>query len=84
MVDGGDGHPGVAAVAVLADIAGLDVRRIFPRGISTVVAIGAVATDIRMAEVCRNPANGGVAIVTAVAARQMSRVLADCGDSVMT
>ena len=53
MVDGADRCPDVGGVAVLADIARLDVCGIFACRIVTVVAVNAVIRDIYVIEIRR-------------------------------
>jgi len=65
-----------AVMAVLADIAGLEMRRILANGIGAVVTAEAIASDIDVVEVCRDPAIGRVALVAGIPAAYMRRVLA--------
>lgn len=53
MVDGADRCPDIGGVAVLADIARLNVCEIFAGCIGTVMAVNAVIRDIDVIEVCR-------------------------------
>lgn len=50
MVDGEDGLPDVGAMAVLADVAGLNVSVAFAGRRGAVVAAGAIAENTRMIE----------------------------------
>ena len=78
------GHPGIWVVAVLADIACLNMCRILAGRFRPIVATGAIAGDADMIEVRRQPASGRVAIVAGIAARNVSRVFACCCVAVMT
>ena len=74
----------VRRVAVLANIAGRNVLRIFAGGIGAVMAINAIARYVQMIEVCGQPAGRRVTVVAGIAAQDVSRRLAGCGDAVMT
>jgi len=50
--------PDAGIVAVLADVAGLKMRRSFTGGIRAVVAVYAVVRDVRVIEIRRKPADG--------------------------
>ena len=75
MIDGDDRAPDGCAVAVLAHIRGLRVSRALARCVRAVVAADAVARDVGMIEIGRDPRVGGVAVVAGVAARDVRRVL---------
>ncbi len=75
---------GHRVVAVLADIGGLHVRWVFPSCIGTVMAARAIARDIDVIKICRNPAGSGMTVVTAVAARNVGGVLASRSIAIMT
>lgn len=83
MVDSRNRGKGNDAVAVLANTRSRDMRRRFTDRIDRVVAAGAVAGNIVVAEVCRHPAIGGMAIVAAVAALDMGARFAHRNDVVM-
>ena len=51
MVDGADRYPDVGGVAVLADVACLNVCEILARGICAVVAVDTVIGDVRVIEI---------------------------------
>ena len=53
MVDGADRCPDVGGVAVLADIAGLNVCETLARRIVAVVAVNAVIRDVYVVEIRR-------------------------------
>ena len=63
-------------VAILADNAGLDMRRILAGGVRAVVAAEAVIHDIRVIEIGRYPAHGCMAVVAVIAAIDVCRALA--------
>lgn len=74
----------IGRMAVFADIRCLHVRRILSRRIRAVMAANAIARNVDVIEIRRNPANGAVAIITVVAAGDMRRVLASCNSAIMT
>ena len=51
VVDGKDRRKDVGIVAVLANIAGLDVCQILANGIDTVMAVNTLARDVQMVKV---------------------------------
>ena len=71
-------------MAVLADIGRRDVGRALAGCVGAVVAADAVARDVHVIEIGREPGDGRVAVVAIIAARDMSRVLAGCRVAVMT
>lgn len=83
VVDGERRRPDVAGVTVFANVGRLDVRRRLAGCIRAVVAVETVAGDVYVIEVGRQPADGRMAIVTAIAAGDMRRVLARCGYTVV-
>ena len=80
MIDGHGGRKQIGAVTVFANGSRLNMRRIFAGGFHAVVTTGAVASDIQMIKVRRQPANGAVTVVAGVATRYMRRIFA-CGDN---
>lgn len=58
-------------VAVLADIRGLDMRRVFTDRVAAVMATETVIHDIRVIECCRYPPDGCMAIVAVISTRDM-------------
>ena len=76
MVHRVGGRPLHLVVAVLANVARVDMRLGLARGIDAVVAACAVARDVRVVERRRYPAVGRVAVVTGVATREMPGMLA--------
>jgi len=73
----------IRRVTVLADIRSLNVCRILAGCVGTVMAAGAVSSDIHMIEIRRQPTNCTVAIVASVAAFNMGWVLTCGRDTVM-
>jgi len=57
--------------------------RVLASRIRAVVAADAIAGDVDVIEIRRNPRSGGVAIVTIVAARDVRRVLARCDGAIV-
>ncbi len=83
MVDSNDRHPGSRCVAVFADIGRTYMRRVLAGCIGTVMASEAIAGDVYVIEVGRNPRDGSVAVIAVVAARDVCRILADRGGSIV-
>ena len=84
MVNYEDRLPDIGAMAIFTDVAGLDVRLALPRGFDAVMTFSAVAREVHMIEIGRQPGNRRVAIVAVVAARNVRRMLARCRDAVVT
>lgn len=57
VIDDIDRHPHVGVMAILADICGLNMRHVLASGIRTVVATYAITGNVRVIEICRQPAN---------------------------
>jgi len=60
-------------MAVLADIRGLDMRRVFTDRLAAIMATETVIHDICVVECCRYPPDGCMAIVAVIAAGDMRR-----------
>ena len=71
-------------MAVFTNIGGLHVRRVLPSRIGTVMAAGTVAGDVDVIKIRRHPAGSGMTVVTGVAARNMTWVLAGRSIAIMT
>ena len=84
VVDGVDGRERVGVMAVFADIGRRNVRRVLADRIRAVVAARTTIDDIRVIEVRRRPANRRVTVVAGIAGGQVGRVLARCGNAIMT
>lgn len=84
VVDGVGWHPDVGRVTVFADLRRLDMGRVFAGCVGTIVATGAITRDVYVVKIRRQPANSGVTVIAVVAAIDMCRVLASCGQSIMT
>ena len=72
------------AVAVRADVRCLWVLCALAGCISTVMAAHAVAGDVRMVEIRRQPGDRRMTVIAVIAARNMRRVFAGCDDTVVT
>ena len=68
-----DGSPTDSAVAVLADICGLYMGRVFTGGVHAIVTTEATARDVRVVEYGRLPRTGLVTVVAAVAGNNVAR-----------
>lgn len=84
MVNGKNGRKHVGVMAILADVARLDVRRILAGCLDTVVAIDAVAGNVDVVEICWYPAGRCVAVVAGVATRNVVWSLSGRRESVVT
>ena len=69
MVDSKNRHEYIGVMAVLADIAGLDVCRTLANCLDPIVAVDTIAGDVHVIEVRRQPAKSRMAVVTGIAAR---------------
>ncbi len=76
VVDGERGYPRVRIMAVLADVTGLNMSRILASRIHTIVAAEAIAGNVHVVEVGRQPARRRMAVVAIVAARDVCRMFA--------
>jgi len=79
VIDGDNGRPYIRTVAVLADVSRERVQRALASRIRTVMAVGAVANNIRMVEVRGRPRNCRMAVIAVVSARNVCRMFT-CGD----
>lgn len=76
-------YPRGIAMAILADIGGLDVAGMFASGRRAVVTTRTVAADAAVIEIGRHPAVGGVAQITGIVTRHMVGRLAGSGGTVV-
>ena len=83
MIDSQYGRKHVGGMAVFADIRCLRVSRIFTNCIRAVMAADAVARDIDVIEIRRQPADRAVAVVAVVAAGDVCWMLAGGGNAVV-
>ena len=83
MIDCVGGRPDHVVVAVLANTGRRNMRRVFAGCRISVVAAGAVASDVRVVEVGGQPRGRRVAVVAVVAAADMACVFARGCDAVM-
>ena len=83
MIDSQYRRKQIGGVAVFADIRCLRVSWIFADCIRTVMTAEAVARDIDVVEIRRQPGDRAVTIVAIVAAGNMCRVLAGGGNAIM-
>jgi len=74
VIYGKYGRENIGRMAVLTNIAGLNVGRVLSGGFGAVMAADAVAADVHMIEISRQPADGRVAVVAIIPARDMRRV----------
>ena len=74
----------IGRMTVFAHISGLHMCRILARCIRAVMTANAIADNVDVIEIRRQPANGAMAIIAVVAAGDMRRVLAFSNDAVMT
>lgn len=83
VVHGRRRHPEVGAVAVLADIGRLQMRRAFAGGVGAVMTAEAIVDDVHMVKIRGQPGDRRMTIVTVIAAGDMPGVFAGRSDAVM-
>ena len=83
VVDRKSRSPNVRVMAILTNIARLNVCEILARRLDTVVAAGAVASDSDVIEVGGQPSGRCMAVIAIVAGRNMCQMFAGCGRTVM-
>jgi hypothetical protein len=83
MIDPDHRYPGGIAMAILADIGGVDMAAVLTRCRGAVMAAETVVGDAAVVEVGRYPATGGVAQITGVVARHVVRRLTGRGGAVV-
>jgi len=76
-------HERHVVVAVLANIGGIDMRRVLARSLRPVVTADAVVGDVGVIKVGGDPCVGRMAVVAVVAAGNVGRGLAGGGVAVM-
>ena len=84
MIDASSGDPHGNGMAILTDIGRQNVILIFTGRVCTVVTANAIAGDIRVIKIRRQPRHGGVAVIAVVPAGNMHWVLACRDGAVMT
>ena len=84
MIDASSGDPHGNGMAILTDIGRQNVILIFTGRVCTVVTANAIADDIRVIKIRRQPRHGRVAIIAVVSAGNMRWVLACRDGAVMT
>lgn len=83
VVNGKHGHPDITGMAVFADIRRLHMRRTLTGGFGTVMAAEALARDVHMIEIRRQPGDRRVTVVAVVATGDVGRVFTGRRDAVM-
>ena len=83
MINCDHGRKCNCAVAVLANVGCLRVCRVLADCVGAIVAANAVAVDVYVVKIRRQPCNCAMAVVAVVTARNMRRVFASCGNAVM-
>ena len=84
MIDCVHGVPHIRGVAIFADVAGLHVNRAFTRRIRAVMTACAVASDVHVVEVGRQPSGRRMTVVAVVAAVDVSRMFAGRRHAIVT
>ena len=77
MIDADYRLPQIGAVTILTDGCRLNVRRALAGRSGAVVTVNTVAADVDVIEVCRQPGDRAVAVITGIASGDMSCVLAN-------
>ena len=83
MIDLHHGDEYIGVVAIFANVRRLNVRQVLANRVHAVMAINAIASDVQMIEICRQPAHGAVAVIAVVAAGYMRQVFAEGNDAVV-
>lgn len=83
VIDRKGRNPGIWRMAVFANNAGLNVVDSLARRVRAVVAACAVARDVDVIKVCRQPTRCGVAVIAVVTAGDMRWMFARCNNTVM-
>lgn len=76
MVNGVHGCENIGVVAILADVRSRDMHRVLVCCIGAVMAARAIADDIHVVEIRRQPASACMTVVAIIAAIQVGWVLA--------
>ncbi len=84
VIDSIRGRECAGVVAIFTDITCLNVSQALACRIGTVMAATAVAGNVRVVEIRRQPADGRVAVVAVIAARNVCRVFAGGCHAIMT
>ena len=84
VVDRKHGRKDIGRMAVLADVAGLNVSLVLAGRLSAVMAADAVVGDVYMVESCGPPGDRRMAVIAGITARYVRRVLAGCDAAIMT
>jgi hypothetical protein len=83
VVDGESGVPHIRRVAVFTDVTCLNMRGWFAGRFYAVMAAYAVPGDIHVVKIRWQPGDRGMTVVACVAAVDVGRMLARCGEPVM-
>ena len=84
VINGNNGRPDICAVAIFADVGRLRVQWTFANSVCSVMAADTVIDNICMVEICRQPGDRSVAVITIIAAGDMRWVFANSYHTVMT
>lgn len=77
-------NPDVRPVAILTDVAGVDMSNVLAGRIAAVVATAAATRDVGMIESCRSPGDACMAVIAIVSAFDMCWILTGGHNAVMT
>ena len=83
MVDNVGRRPDVRIVAVLADVAGFNMRWSFAGGVCSIVAIDTAVRNIRVIEIRREPAHGRVTVIAILTTGNMRWMFARRGAAIV-
>ncbi len=83
VVDRKSRNPNVRVMAILTNVARLNMRQILARRLNTVVAAGAVASDSDVIEVSGQPAGRRMAVIAVITGRDVRQMFTGRGRSVM-
>ena len=83
VINGENGCPDIRGMAILADVAGLQMCLGLAGCVGAIVTGRTIAGDIHMIEIRGQPGNGRVAVVTGIAAGYMRGMLAGCRGTIV-
>jgi len=83
VIDGQHRRKDVGGMAVFTDIRRSNVPAILANCFRTVVTTNAVAGNIQVIKICRQPTHGAMTVIAGIAARDMCQVFAEGNDAVV-
>jgi hypothetical protein len=84
VIDSKHRREDIRVVAILANIARLDMCQILAGRLHAIVAVDAIPGDVQVVEICRQPPGSGMAVVTSIPAGQMVEVFSTRDNTIVT